>query len=144
MNDMTGMQTDLHAKSGTNQGRLSRRHFLAGATAAAGAAILAACGGTSSATDTPKPATGATSAPASAPTTAAAATAAPATSGSAAAPTTAAAAAPTTAAAAGGKGKALKMARNAEPQSVLIPWQADDNPSLFVLVNIYDTLLRTT
>ncbi len=36
------------------------------------------------------------------------------------------------------------MARNAEPQSVLIPWQADDNPSLFVLVNIYDTLLRTT
>ncbi len=141
---MTGTPIDLRAKPGTTSGRLSRRHFLAGATAAAGAAILAACGGTSSATDTPKPATGATSAPASAPTTAAAATAAPATSGSAAAPTTAAAAAPTTAAAAGGKGKALKMARNAEPQSVLIPWQADDNPSLFVLVNIYDTLLRTT
>ena len=35
---------------------LSRRRFLSGATAAAGAAILAACGG-SSATDTPKPAT---------------------------------------------------------------------------------------
>ncbi len=117
---------------------LSRRRFLAGATAAAGAAILAACGGSSAATDTPKPSggTGATTA-------AGAATTAPATSGSAAAPTTAAAA-PTTVAAAGGKGKALKMSRNAEPQSVLIPWQADDNPSLFILVNIYDTLLRTT
>jgi peptide/nickel transport system substrate-binding protein len=44
---------------------VSRRRFLAGVTAAAGAAILAACGG-SGATDTPKPATtasGATSAP---------------------------------------------------------------------------------
>jgi len=123
---------------------LSRRHFLAGVTATAGAAILAACGGASSATDTPKPAGGATSAPAGAPTTAAAATAAPATKGSAAAPTTAAAAAPTTAAAAGGKGKTLKMSRNAEPFSPLIPWQIDDNPALFISVNMYDTLLRTT
>jgi peptide/nickel transport system substrate-binding protein len=115
---------------------LSRRRFLAGATATAGAAILAACGGSSAATDTPKP-SGGSGATSAAPTAAAgAATTAPATSGSAAAPTTAAAA--------GGKGKALKMSRNAEPQSVLIPWQADDNPSLFILVNIYDTLLRTT
>ncbi len=108
---------------------LSRRHFLTGVTAAAGAAILAACGGSSAATDTPKPA-GATSAPA------AAATAAPATSGSAAAPTTAAAA--------GGKGKTLKMARRTEMFSPLIPWQIDDNPALFISVNVYDTLLRTT
>jgi peptide/nickel transport system substrate-binding protein len=120
---------------------LSRRHFLAGVTATAGAAILAACGGTS-ATDTPKPA-GGTSAPAAAAPTSAA-TSAPATSGSAAAPTTAAAAA--SAAPAGGtsKGKALKMSRNAEPFSPLIPWQIDDNPALFISVNMYDTLLRTT
>ncbi|MDQ2787617.1 MAG: ABC transporter substrate-binding protein [Chloroflexota bacterium] len=122
---------------------LSRRHFLAGVTATAGAAILAACGGASSATNTPKSA-GATNAPAGVPTSAAAAaTTAPATSGSAVAPTTAAAA-PTTAAAAGGKGKSLKMSRNAEPFSPLIPWQIDDNPALFISVNMYDTLLRTT
>ena len=41
--------------------RLSRRHFLSGAAIAAGTAILAACGGGSAATDTPKPATGAAS-----------------------------------------------------------------------------------
>ncbi len=35
---------------------LSRRQFLAGATAAVSAALLAACGGSSTATDTPKPA----------------------------------------------------------------------------------------
>jgi peptide/nickel transport system substrate-binding protein len=140
MNDeMTGM-----TKAASARRTLSRRHFLAGVTAAAGAAILAACGGSSSATDTPKPAGGAASAPAAAPTTAAAAaTSAPATSGSAAAPTTAAAA-PTTAAAAGGKGKTLKMSRNAEPFSPFIPWQIDDNPALFISVNMYDTLLRTT
>ncbi|HEY8293473.1 MAG TPA: ABC transporter substrate-binding protein, partial [Thermomicrobiales bacterium] len=133
MDDMTGTTKPAFARRA-----LSRRHFLTGVTAAAGAAILAACGGSSSATDTPKPAGAATSAPA------AAATSAPATSGSAAAPTTAAAAAPTTAAAAGGKGKALKMSRNAEPFSPLIPWQIDDNPALFISVNMYDTLLRTT
>ena len=132
--DMTGMTKPVSARRA-----LSRRHFLTGVTAAAGAAILAACGGSSSATDTPKPAGGATSAPAAAPTAAAAAaTSAPATSGSAVAPTTAAAAA------AGGKGKTLKMSRNAEPLTPLIPWQCDDNPGLFILVNIYDTLLRTT
>ncbi len=40
--------------------------------------------------------------------------------------------------------KVLKMARNAEPFSVFIPWQIDDNPALFISVNVYDTLLRTT
>src|SRR5437660_4464452 len=40
--------------------------------------------------------------------------------------------------------KVLKMARNAEPFSPFVPWQIDDNPTLFISVNIYDTLLRTT
>ncbi|MCW5853376.1 MAG: ABC transporter substrate-binding protein, partial [Anaerolineae bacterium] len=40
--------------------------------------------------------------------------------------------------------KVLKMARNAEPFSPFIPWQMDDNPAIFVSVNVYDTLLRTT
>ncbi len=74
--------------------RLSRRHFLMGAGAAAGSAILAACGG-STATDTPK-AAAPTTAPSVAPTSAAASVAAatrPA--GSAAAGTTAPAASTT-------------------------------------------------
>ena len=40
--------------------------------------------------------------------------------------------------------KVLKMARNAEPFSPFVPWQIDDNPTLFISVNVYDTLLRTT
>src|SRR5206468_1100338 len=40
--------------------------------------------------------------------------------------------------------KVLRMARNAEPFSPFVPWQIDDNPALFISVNIYDTLLRTT
>src|SRR5437870_12951839 len=40
--------------------------------------------------------------------------------------------------------KVLKMARNAEPFSPFVPWQIDDNPALFISVNVYDTLLRTT
>lgn len=36
------------------------------------------------------------------------------------------------------------MARNAEPFSVFIPWQIDDNPALFLSVNVYDSLLRMT
>ena len=36
------------------------------------------------------------------------------------------------------------MARNAEPFSPFVPWQIDDNPALFISVNVYDTLLRTT
>src|SRR6266540_3688693 len=38
----------------------------------------------------------------------------------------------------------LRMARNAEPFSPFVPWQIDDNPALFLSVNVYDTLLRTT
>jgi len=140
MDDMNGTM-----KRAVERRALSRRHFLAGVTATASAAILAACGGSTSATNTPKPAGGAASPPAAAATTApAAATAAPATGGSAAAPTKAAAAPTTAPAAAGGKGKTLKMSRNAEPFSPFIPWQIDDNPALFISVNMYDTLLRTT
>ncbi len=130
---------------------VSRRHFLAGATAAAGAAILAACGGSDVAVPTGTVQSAATTvtgaATALAPTVNAAATTVTGVATSvaptvnAAASTVAGAATP---AAAGGKGKALKMARNAEPQSVLIPWQIDDNPALFISVNMYDTLLRTT
>ena len=107
------------SEAGIIPSALNRRHFLAGVAAAAGAALLAACGGSSSRDGHAEARSGATSAPAAAP--AAAHRTAPATSGSAAAPTTAAAAAPTTAAAAGGKGKTLKMSRNAEPQSVAHP-----------------------
>ncbi|MGI8687371.1 MAG: ABC transporter substrate-binding protein [Thermomicrobiales bacterium] len=77
--------------------RLSRRHFLSGAAIAAGTAILAACGGSSSATDTPKPASGSTgSATAAAPTAASSATSA--TRAPSAASVTSATSAPTTAA----------------------------------------------
>src|SRR6266566_2142365 len=40
--------------------------------------------------------------------------------------------------------KVLRMARQAEPFSPFVPWQIDDNPALFISVNVYDTLLRTT
>src|SRR4029077_959011 len=40
--------------------------------------------------------------------------------------------------------KVLRMARQAEPFSPFVPWQIDDNPALFISVQIYDTLLRTT
>jgi peptide/nickel transport system substrate-binding protein len=40
--------------------------------------------------------------------------------------------------------KILRMARQAEPFSPFVPWQIDDNPALFISVNVYDTLLRTT
>lgn len=40
--------------------------------------------------------------------------------------------------------KVLRMARNAEPFSPFVPWQIDDNPALFISVQVYDTLLRTT
>lgn len=64
---------------------LSRRGFLVGAAVSAGAAILAACGGSSSATNTPVPA--ATAAATKAPTTAAASAASATTAPSAAATT---------------------------------------------------------
>ena len=71
--------------------RLTRRGFLGGVAASAAAAILAACGG-SKATDTPKPATGATAAPAGTTAPAAGAASAPA-AGAATAPAGSAAAA---------------------------------------------------
>ena len=40
--------------------------------------------------------------------------------------------------------KVLKVARNAEPFSPFVPWQIDDNPALFLSVNVYDSLLSTT
>jgi len=36
------------------------------------------------------------------------------------------------------------MSRQTEPFSPFIPWQIDDNPALFISVNIYDSLLRMT
>jgi peptide/nickel transport system substrate-binding protein len=48
------------------------------------------------------------------------------------------------AAASSGGGKVLRMSRNAEPFSPFIPWQIDDNPALFLSVNVYDSLLRMT
>jgi peptide/nickel transport system substrate-binding protein len=63
--------------------RLSRRHFLSGAAIAVGTAILAACGGGSAATDTPKPASGATGAATTAAPSAASATSAATVAGSA-------------------------------------------------------------
>ena len=38
----------------------------------------------------------------------------------------------------------LRMARQAEPFSPFVPWQIDDTPALFLSVNVYDTLLRTS
>jgi peptide/nickel transport system substrate-binding protein len=110
---------------------LTRRAFLGGTAAAAATAILAACGSSSAATDTPAPtkapaaaspaASGASPAAATtAPTAAAAQPAATTGAASAAAPaatTGAAAPAPTTAAAAGApkKGGILKMGMQADP-----------------------------
>lgn len=124
---------------------VSRRRFLAIGAAVASAAALAACGDEATAPTTTAPASGAVTAQ---PTSGPAATS-PATSpaGATAGATTGATTGATMAAApvaAAGKGKTLKMARNAEPQSPLVPWQVDDNPALFISVNIYDSLLRPT
>ena len=61
---------------------------------------------------------------------------------SACAPTTTGTGSPTPGGSAASK--VLRMARNAEPFSPFVPWQIDDNPALFISVNVYDTLLRTT
>src|SRR5438132_4740856 len=57
------------------------------------------------------------------------------------APPAGATSAPTTVVSTGPK--VLKMARNAEP-GVFVPWLIDDNTALFTLLNVYDTLYRTT
>jgi peptide/nickel transport system substrate-binding protein len=99
------------------------RRWLILITLALGATLLlAACG--APATTAPQPA--ATTA-AGAPT-------------AAAAPTAAQPAATAVPAAA----KVLHMARNNEPFSPFIPWQIDDNACLFISVNVYDSLLRTS
>ncbi len=85
---------DTRETAGT---RLHRRHFLMGAGAAVGSAILAACGGSSTATDTPKAAVPTAAPTTAAPTTAAAAATRPAGSVAASAAATTAPAAPTTA-----------------------------------------------
>jgi hypothetical protein len=36
------------------------------------------------------------------------------------------------------------MARIYEPFSTFIPWQIDDNPALFLSVNVYDSLVRVS
>ncbi|MHB8646098.1 MAG: ABC transporter substrate-binding protein [Thermomicrobiales bacterium] len=93
---------------------LSRRRFLAGAATAAAGTILDACSGKSGTRGTPSASPGT-------------ATANPEVNSTQSA-----------------RMKDLRMARNAEPLSPLIPWQIDDNASLFIAVNLYDTLLRTT
>ncbi|MGI8856004.1 MAG: ABC transporter substrate-binding protein [Thermomicrobiales bacterium] len=110
---------------------LSRRHFLAGATAAAGAAILAACGG-ASANDTPVATKAATAAgaPTAAPT---AAAASPATTGTTAASAPAAvassAASAATAPANVPKGGTLTQTIIATDAKSFHPYQTTDSAS---------------
>ena len=130
------MHDDRTTPAATNAPRhLTRRRFLAAFAASTGAAILAACGDAATAptiTAAPAAATGAT---------------APA--GTKPAGTTAAsspAASPAAMAATMNKsgGKLLKMARNAEPTSPFVGWSSEDNATLFVLINLYDSLLKTS
>src|SRR5467141_247116 len=44
----------------------------------------------------------------------------------------------------GGHRSAGSQRVHADPFSPFVPWQIDDNPTLFISVNVYDTLLRTT
>jgi peptide/nickel transport system substrate-binding protein len=143
----------------SNSAGVSRRTFLrgiaaAGATSALGA-LLAACGGSSSATDTPKPAAattaptaGATTAPAAssaaaATTAPAVATSAPAASAASAATTAPAVAATTAPAAAAGtpkKGGTLRAANNIEV-ATLDPLTSGFVAEREIYYNIYDSLV---
>ncbi|HEX5478214.1 MAG TPA: ABC transporter substrate-binding protein, partial [Dehalococcoidia bacterium] len=58
--------------------------------------------------------------------------------------TSAPAALATTTSAPPGKGKVLLMTRSLEPTSPFVGWMASDNASGFVMVNIYDCLVRAT
>ena len=134
---------------------LNRRRFLATLAATAGAAALAACGGTATVTDTARPASGTMAAPTTAAATGATAASTPvaavatagATTGTGA--TTATGSMATTTAAPAmvavappGKGKTLKMTRNEEPGFPFIGWSSEDNSSEFTMINIYDGLVR--
>ena len=145
--------TEKQGRLDARRSSISRRQLLAGFAATAGAAVLAACGGTTTATDTPKPvAAAAASAPAAIATTpptvaAVSATVAPTVGISATTPLMMAAAPATTVVAAvvpAGMGKVLRMSRNSEPTSTFVGWSSEDNATEFTLMNIYDSLLRTT
>lgn len=105
---------------------LSRRRFLAAASAIGASAALAACGGGGSATNTPKPVAGATTAPATGASTSAPAASSAAPSATTGAPTTAAGSATSAAAVAtkpaaaatGKKGGALIMAASADAETL--------------------------
>ncbi|MDQ6833740.1 MAG: ABC transporter substrate-binding protein, partial [Chloroflexota bacterium] len=120
--------------------RITRRGFLAVAGASASAAILAACGGSSTATDTPKAAVNtaapATSGSAAAPTNAAAASAAPASTAS----TSSVVAAPGTTgstAAAGAASPTAAVAAQAKPGGKLvIRWWTGDPPDMDPYLNV--------
>ncbi len=119
---------------------LDRRRFLTTLAATAGAAVLAACGDTTTVANTPNPpGTASASATASGATVTAAMGVASATTGAMAtmAPAMMAVAPP-------GKGKILRMSRNAEPGFPFIGWSSEDNATEFTLMNIYDSLVRTT
>ncbi len=126
--------------------QLTRRRFLAALAASAGAATLAACGGSTTATDTPKPAAPATTAAAANATAPAIAAAistagpAPVTTGGATAPASSSA----VAVAPPGKGKVLRFSRNTEPGFPFIGCSSEDNASEFTMINIYDGLVRPT
>lgn len=104
-----------------NMHHLSRRHFLAGATAAAGAAILAACGGSSTATDTPVATKSAATAAAPSAPTAPAAVPATTASTAAAASAPAAVASPSVAATAGSTAVAASPAAVAATAPANVP-----------------------
>lgn len=121
--------------------RLSRRLLLGGIAAGAASAILAACGGSNTATDTPKPAN-ATVGSSAAPTTASTApTSAAASTGPSAAPATTGNTAPATAAAVLTSGKKnLIIGHFAEPDN-LNPLLRSDVPGGLVLYNISEQLV---
>ena len=116
--------------------RFTRRTFLTAAGASAAAAIRAACGGTSTATDTPKPASGTTAPTTAAPSAAAPATAAPATAAVGSSPAAASSVAPT-AASSSAAAPTAAAAVNAKPGGTLvIRWWTGDPPDLDPYLNV--------
>ncbi len=109
---------------------MTRRRLLALLAASAGAAALAACGDATA----PTPTAG----------TAAAGATRPAGSSAASPAASPAAMAMTAPAMNKSGGKLLRMSRNAEPNSPFVGWASEDNATLFVLINIYDSLFKTS